>query len=346
MLLSRYPWLHIFTYTTSYRYTRTTWNYCYIPNARIHRLSTGWSISKNLNEYKKCLEHLQISEGCSLEEAKSAYIKFARIFHPDSKGSRADSKRFSDIRNAYLTVLNYKQNQNEWTNSLKEEDWNPEFIIDHIVPQHRQYLELDGVGGRTLSQRHKSFQEQKFSKALDSVYEHRKNASLKNEDETTVGFHDPSAKRKLEYQKRHRSSQTLVQLADDLISQAIKRGEFDNLKGIGKPLKHSTQNPYVDTHTKYLNQFLINSGHTLDWISQEKEIREAYALMKKELIMLLKKHKGRLSDGNTLLIPFKERLKIINKMIDDYNLQVPVLSMQKFHCDFHKIYEQVLIEVV
>ena len=70
--------------------------------------------------------------------------------------------------------------------------------------------------------------------------------------------------RKLEYQKRQRSSQTLVQLAEDLISQAMKCGEFDNLKGTGQPLKYATQNPYIDTHTKYLNDFLINSGYT--WI--------------------------------------------------------------------------------
>ena len=173
----------------------------------------------------------------------------------------------------------------EW-GPLEEEDWKPELIfnIEHTAPQHRQYLELDGVGTGNPSQRQRNAQKQKFSNALDSLFEHRKTNSMKNDNETAVGFHNPNAKRKLEYQKRHRSSQTLVQLAEDLISQAMRRGEFDNLKGAGKPLSYSAQNPYIDTHTKYLNDFLINSGYTLDWISLEKDIREAYEQAKNECI--------------------------------------------------------------
>ena len=340
MFLTINPWLrtqhiHYFRY---FRCTRFIPINCFTPNTRLRSLSSDCNVSR----YQESLKHLQISEECSLEEARASYIKLAKLFHPDSRSSCADPKRFSETRNAYLTVLKNKQYKKGW-DCLNEEDWNPEFIIDHIVPQHRQFLELEGVGTGNPSERHKYYQRQKFSEALDSVYEHRKNKSLKNEDETSVGFHDGNAKRKLEFQKR-RSTQTLVQLADDLIRQAMTRGEFDNLKGTGQPLKHTTQNPYIDTHTKYLNEYLINSGYTLDWISQEKEIRESYALLRKEFIDLIREHKGNLSEGNSTLILFKERLGVINKTIDRFNLQVPVLSMQKFHYDFHRIYKQALVE--
>ena len=340
MFLTRYIRLRIqqLHYICYFRYTRFAQRNCSTPNIRLRSLSSDWSVSK----YQESLKHLQISEDCSLEEVRTAYIRLAKLYHPDSRSSYADPKIFSEIRNAYLTVLRNKQYEKEW-DCLKEEDWNPEFIIDHIVPQHRQFLELEGVGTGTPGERQKYYQKRKFSKALDSVYEHRKNKSLKNEEETSVGFHDVNEKKKLEFKKR-RSTQTLVQLADNLISQAIKRGEFDNLKGTGKPLKHTTQNPYIDTHARYLNEYLINSGYTLDWISQEKEIRESYALLKKEFIDLLRKHEGNLSKANSTLIPFKERLRAINKMIDNYNLQVPVLSIQKSHYYFHRIYKRALIE--
>ena len=309
-------------------------------------MSNEWSMVTDLaarNEYKKSLEHLQVGEDCSLAEAKNAFIKLAKLFHPDSKSFKTNSVRFSEVRRAYLTVVRSKQIMKEWS-SLEEQDWRPELVFDieHTAPQHRQYLESDGVGTGTPIQRQRNAQKEKFSNALDSVYEHRKTRSIRNEHETAVGFHDTNAKIQLDYQKRHRSSQTLVQLAEDLISQAMKRGEFDNLKGAGQPLKYATQNPYIDTHTKYLNDFLINSGYTLDWISLEKYIRESYEQAREECVSLISKQKGNISQDNPLFDQFKKKLKSINKLIDNYNLQVPILSKQKLHFDFNKIYKEIL----
>lgn len=42
---------------------------------------------------------------------------------------------------------------------------------------------------------------------------------------------------------------------EDLILEAMKKGDFNNLKGFGKPLNHSKSlNPYVDFVTHKLNQ--------------------------------------------------------------------------------------------
>lgn len=45
-------------------------------------------------------------------------------------------------------------------------------------------------------------------------------------------------------------------LVEDLIQEAMNKGEFTNLTGMGKPLKDdlSSQNPYVDFVTHKLNQ--------------------------------------------------------------------------------------------
>lgn len=43
-------------------------------------------------------------------------------------------------------------------------------------------------------------------------------------------------------------------LVEDLIQESMSRGEFDNLAGAGKPLKHQTSNPYVDFVTHKMNQ--------------------------------------------------------------------------------------------
>ena len=313
-------------------------------------LSSEWILSGNTgsarNEYKRCLEQLELDEDCSLEEARNAYISLAKIYHPDSRSSRADSKQFSELRKSFSTIVKYKQRMKEW-HAAKEEDLNPDLMFDiqHTAPQHRQFLELDGVGPGSVSQRQKSAQKKRFSDALDSVLEHRANKSLVNDEETAVGFHDREGKKRIDIQKRHRTTQTLVQLADDLIAQAIKRGEFDNLKGAGQPLNFSTANPYVDTHTKYLNNFLINSGYTLDWISMEKEIRETYERVRGEFLLSLKKHLGEETKQKDVCKIFEKRFREINKMIDDYNLQVPILFKQKFHYEFTKIYEEIFCEI-
>ena len=43
-------------------------------------------------------------------------------------------------------------------------------------------------------------------------------------------------------------------LVEDLIQESMQRGEFDNLAGKGKPLKHQASNPYVDFVTYKMNQ--------------------------------------------------------------------------------------------
>lgn len=43
-------------------------------------------------------------------------------------------------------------------------------------------------------------------------------------------------------------------IVEDMIQEAMAKGEFDNLSNAGKPLQDQNYNPYVDTVTHKLNQ--------------------------------------------------------------------------------------------
>ena len=106
MFIIRYSWSRM-GYIHPNWYNRNTRFMTFIPidcltqNTRLYNLSSDWSV----NRYRESLKHLQIGEECSLEEARAAYIKLAKLYHPDSRSSYADAKKFSETRNAYLTVL-------------------------------------------------------------------------------------------------------------------------------------------------------------------------------------------------------------------------------------------------
>ena len=65
----------------------------------------------------------------------------------------------------------------------------------------------------------------------------------------------------------------IERLVDDLISESMSKGEFDNLPGQGKPLEYSNHNPLVDVTTHNLNKILIQNGYAPEWVMLKKEIR-------------------------------------------------------------------------
>ena len=60
---------------------------------------------------------------------------------------------------------------------------------------------------------------------------------------------------------------------EDLIADAMNKGEFDNISGKGKPLDFTERNPLVDSDTHNINKILINNGYMPEWISLEREIK-------------------------------------------------------------------------
>lgn len=117
----------------------------------------------------------------------------------------------------------------------------------YTAPQHRHYLTFDtGIG--TLSKRQRMHTIQRAQKAVDNVMEHRLKKLQAEERNTLVGMDKQKAK---DIKTRY----GMDRLVEDLIQEAMSKGEFSDLSGMGKPLKTtSVRNPHVDFVTHKLNQ--------------------------------------------------------------------------------------------
>lgn len=61
---------------------------------------------------------------------------------------------------------------------------------------------------------------------------------------------------------------------EEIIQEAIKRGEFDNLPGKGKPLDFSDDpDPYDKNGSWMVNHILRNANVAPEWVELDKEIR-------------------------------------------------------------------------
>ena len=131
--------------------------------------------------------------------------------------------------------------------------------------QHRHYLSFEGVGTGNPAEREKAFRQKRLDKALENVFQRKYNQALANEEEVAVGLHDLERMKKRPWDRRHKRSRgTLEGIADEMIREAaMGRGEFDNLKGMGKPLDHLSEvNHHTDTYR--LNKVLAYSGYVPD----------------------------------------------------------------------------------
>ena len=71
------------------------------------------------------------------------------------------------------------------------------------------------------------------------------------------------------------ADQTIIKLdriAERRIKEAMDAGEFDNLEGLGKPLKDIDNNPFVPTELRAALKVLSNSGYAPDWMVLAQQI--------------------------------------------------------------------------
>jgi DnaJ family protein C protein 28 len=122
----------------------------------------------------------------------------------------------------------------------------------------------------------------------------------------------------------------------------MAKGEFDNLSGKGKPLKHaSSYNPYIDFTTHKLNQVLIENGFAPEWILLEKDIKEEMRRLRKDISLLRHKYNAVLSPSDEAewkktVERFKEDCDNLNKNILKFNLTVPSLYKQLVNFQLEK----------
>lgn len=286
---------------------------------------------------------LGVPDNSDQNTVRRAYIETVKKVHPDSGHPEASAERFQEIDECFKFLME-KHAKARRNIELDPDDEVKVFDIRHTAPQHRQFLTYGGFGTGTPFQREKQFQQRRAMKAQENVLEHRMQKASATENALI--------KKGGDHFKKHaiKTKYGFDRVIEDLIQEAMSKGDFNNLSGAGKPLKDlQSQNPYVDFTTHKMNKILIDNGFTPEWIMLHKEIREALeelkALLRTERAKLhfpLELHEEFIWDKNVGRL--EDTAKEINKKIDNFNLIVPMLNKQMVHILYSKIVEKILKE--
>lgn len=262
--------------------------------------------------------------------------------HPDSQHPDSNVEKFQEVDECFK-VLMEKFAKGRRNIELDPDDEVPIFDIRHTAPQHRQFLSFDGFGVGSPYQREKQYQQIRAMKAQQNVLEHRLQKSAASEKELIqkgggTFFKKHAVKTKYGFDR----------VVEDLIQEAMSKGDFQNLSGVGKPLNsHQNDNPYVDFSTHKMNKILIENGFTPEWITMGKEIRDdinelKFSLREERSYLELPKHEHKWTE---VVENLQETENRINKKIDNFNLVVPILNKQMVHIQLNKIAEKIAQEL-
>lgn len=261
--------------------------------------------------------------------------------HPDSRHPDANVEKFQEVDECFKFLME-KFAKGRRNIELDPDEDVQVFDIQHTAPQHRQFLSYSGYGIGSPYQREKQYQQIRAMKAQENVLEHRLQKSAASEK-------DLIKKGGGTFFKRHaiKTKYGFDRVVEDLIQEAMGKGDFQNLSGAGKPLTgHQEHNPFVDFTTHKINKILIDNGFTPEWIMLNKEIRDEIEALKSEL----RKERSCLDlprqgqKWTEIVVSHLETEKILNKKIDNFNLVVPILNKQMVHISLEKIGEKIASE--
>jgi len=124
-------------------------------------------------------------------------------------------------------------------------------------------------------------------------------------------------------------------ITEQKIQSAMQRGEFDNLPGAGKPIQWK-DNPLAPEDQKLGFDLLQNNGFTLPWIEKGNEMRaerQAFRTALRGWCRSFQEAGRQTAAPPAALI---ERLERLNRMIMDYNNNVPVETLQVPFMDMNR----------
>jgi DnaJ family protein C protein 28 len=130
---------------------------------------------------------------------------------------------------------------------------------------------------------------------------------------------------------RLRNDEERRAMVEQRIQEAMKRGEFDNLPGKGKPLRF-TANPYLEPGQELAFGLLKNNGFAPAWIERDKRIRRELAAARDELRSAWQQRQANPAGEpgwQAVVARFETRLTRLNRQIDDFNLIVPIVPSQR-----------------
>lgn len=129
---------------------------------------------------------------------------------------------------------------------------------------------------------------------------------------------------------------------DKIIEDAIRKGQFDDLPGKGKPLTLDP-NPHEDPEKRLAHKVLHDAGYKLPWIDERNEIEAAIKTTQTVLARdyddyrtMQSAPQGR-SAWDAATANFRARILEINKRIDIYNLNIPSQVFQRARVDADSI---------
>ncbi|XP_068425940.1 dnaJ homolog subfamily C member 28 [Clinocottus analis] len=294
----------------------------------LRAFSSIHQISRGLQESYRLLQ-LPEKGHSSPMQVKEAYLRLAKIYHPDSGAPTADAMLFAQVEEAYRAVLAHQSKTKQPDEGMEVED---EDKSRGTALPHRHYLSYEGVGLGTPSQRERQYRQIRVDRVSEQVLNYRQ-----REHERAAAAEGALVERDIRQRSRKiKITQAVERLVEDLIQESMARGDFRNLSGAGKPLNKFEYNPYADPMTHNLNRILIDNGYQPAWVVTQRDIREAAAQIRNRLLA----GRARLSDHLTpkqlsqweqLCASVEEELVKLNKTVDNYNLIVPMLKMQMVH---------------
>ncbi|XP_049902951.1 dnaJ homolog subfamily C member 28 isoform X3 [Epinephelus moara] len=299
-----------------------------VPSLFLRALSSMPQISRSLQESYRLLQ-LPDKGHSSPAQVKEAYLRLAKLYHPDSGAPTADAVLFAQVEQAYRAVLAHqsKTKQPDRGQEVESEDRSRGTALPH-----RHYLSYEGVGSGPPSQRERQYRQIRVDRASEQVLNYRQ-----REHERAAAAEGALVERDMRQRSRQiKITQAVERLVEDLIQESMARGDFRNLSGAGKPLNKFEHNPYADPMTHNLNRILIDNGYQPPWVVTQRDIRETTAQIRNRLLG----GRARLGDPMTpeehsqweqLCASVQEELVKLNKMVDNYNLIVPMLNMQMVH---------------
>ncbi|XP_064554143.1 dnaJ homolog subfamily C member 28 [Drosophila montana] len=287
--------------------------------------------------YQQCFQILGVHESADQETVRRAYLDLVKRVHPDADTDEASNERFQQVDEAFKMLQEKFAKSRRNINEDEEEEM--VFDIKHTAPQHRQYLSNDGIGVGTPTQRQKQHQQVRAMRAQERVLEHR--------IEKAAAEEGALMRKGGSYYGKHaiKTKYGIDRVVEDLIQEAMSKGDFNNLNGAGKPLSSAqSQNPYLDFTTHKLNKIMLDNGFTPEWITLSRDIREAVGKLKQQL------RTERSYYGDWPLATAQEQaawqkfaqshaadVEQLNKTIDKYNLIVPILENQYFRLSLDKL---------
>lgn len=195
------------------------------------------------------------------------------------------------------------------------------------APQHRRYLTYPSVGEGNPYQRERAFHRQQLDRAASIAHKYQLN-QLGYVDED-VGYNQLST---------HKG---LAGIIENKISLAILKGEFENLKGTGKPLE-SYHNPFVDRTTDLAYSMLRKNGFKPEWIDLQQVMNSFKEYVRAKLRLewasrwLSSSSPPAMLDAvdesayrATMMVSLTRDEGICNEKVDAYNLVVPSHSLTR-----------------